>query len=171
MKTIMLPLIILCLTLIACQVTEKDVDKLIVCDSPYIRHEAGCCLDQNTNKICDSDETLNTAPKTDNTLSRVCEMDISYFATCIQKIGDGEPDLGPNCGEPKNWKSLPSAFEYANSKGLGFIYAGKEDVNCATNNDCLKVLKEVYIQSGLTTESQWNEQISRVTELGIIRCS
>jgi len=28
----------------------------IVCNSPYIRHEVGCCLDQNENKICDTDE-------------------------------------------------------------------------------------------------------------------
>jgi hypothetical protein len=28
----------------------------IVCNSPYIRHEQGCCLDTNDNSICDEDE-------------------------------------------------------------------------------------------------------------------
>ena len=28
----------------------------VVCDSPYIRHAMGCCLDVNANKICDNDE-------------------------------------------------------------------------------------------------------------------
>lgn len=28
----------------------------IVCNSPYIRNGAGCCLDINSNSICDSDE-------------------------------------------------------------------------------------------------------------------
>jgi len=30
--------------------------KGVVCDSPYIRFEDGCCLDQNGNSICDRDE-------------------------------------------------------------------------------------------------------------------
>lgn len=29
---------------------------VVVCDSPYIRHAMGCCLDVNANKICDNDE-------------------------------------------------------------------------------------------------------------------
>lgn len=31
-------------------------DNLIVCEKPYMRFETGCCLDQNDNAICDSDE-------------------------------------------------------------------------------------------------------------------
>ncbi len=40
------------------QITEDDIDKAIKCETPYIRHEVGCCLDQNDNKICDKDESL-----------------------------------------------------------------------------------------------------------------
>jgi trimeric autotransporter adhesin len=29
----------------------------IVCNDPYIRHADGCCVDQNRNALCDSDET------------------------------------------------------------------------------------------------------------------
>jgi hypothetical protein len=28
----------------------------VVCDPPYLRHAAGCCLDSNKNNICDTDE-------------------------------------------------------------------------------------------------------------------
>ena len=38
------------------KVSEKDVDKLIKCEQPYMRHASGCCLDQNDNNICDSDD-------------------------------------------------------------------------------------------------------------------
>jgi len=36
---------------------EEDKDK-VTCNSPYIKVGTSCCLDQNSNKICDSDETL-----------------------------------------------------------------------------------------------------------------
>ena len=39
----------------------------IVCNAPYIRHEAGCCLDTNDNKICDSDETTNQSSQINQT--------------------------------------------------------------------------------------------------------
>ncbi len=31
-------------------------EEKVVCNSPYIRHGADCCLDQNSNAICDADE-------------------------------------------------------------------------------------------------------------------
>lgn len=36
----------------------------VVCEAPYIRHGADCCLDENANGICDADEqaTATTAP-------------------------------------------------------------------------------------------------------------
>ena len=40
---------------------EKDSDT-IVCNKPYIRHADDCCLDKNSNAICDSDE-VGGAPK------------------------------------------------------------------------------------------------------------
>ena len=38
---------------------EKITDAVIACDAPYIRHGAGCCLDENENSICDSDESID----------------------------------------------------------------------------------------------------------------
>lgn len=35
---------------------ERVSEKLIVCNAPYMRHESGCCLDKDNNKICDEDE-------------------------------------------------------------------------------------------------------------------
>jgi len=36
-------------------ITGKAVEE-IICNSPYIRYEKGCCLDSNNNSICDNDE-------------------------------------------------------------------------------------------------------------------
>lgn len=38
------------------KVSKEDIDKVIVCEKPYIRFASTCCLDQNNNKICDKDE-------------------------------------------------------------------------------------------------------------------
>jgi len=45
------------------KVSEADVDKVIRCEKPYIRHASACCLDQNDNKICDKDELENKEQK------------------------------------------------------------------------------------------------------------
>ncbi len=37
-------------------IKEKEGEKEIVCNIPYIRHGEECCLDENNNLICDNDE-------------------------------------------------------------------------------------------------------------------
>jgi hypothetical protein len=63
---VVLVAMILALFLIGCtgefpdvDLSKVDVDQIIKCDAPYIRHGTDCCLDQNTNKICDNDESAN----------------------------------------------------------------------------------------------------------------
>ena len=38
----------------------------VVCNEPYIRNEAGCCLDQNANGVCDRDESVELAMEEKN---------------------------------------------------------------------------------------------------------
>jgi len=42
---------------------ERIADKAIVCNAPYMRFGTGCCLDQNSNAICDNDESLEASEK------------------------------------------------------------------------------------------------------------
>ena len=54
---------LLCIFLTGCQLVDSDKTEAgdsdeIVCDSPYIRHAAECCLDVDNNSICDSDEVV-----------------------------------------------------------------------------------------------------------------
>lgn len=46
--------------------TRAQTTMQVVCNAPYIRLGSGCCLDVNSNRICDSDET--TAPTAASTL-------------------------------------------------------------------------------------------------------
>jgi len=41
------------------KLSEEDINKLVVCKEPYMRFAAGCCLDKDSNAICDVDEQLN----------------------------------------------------------------------------------------------------------------
>lgn len=66
------------------QLSDDDLarlsEKAIVCDKPYMRFGMSCCLDQNNNGICDSDEkseveleestTTTTPPSTPTTLPK-----------------------------------------------------------------------------------------------------
>lgn len=63
MKKIIISLfIILALLLVGCEnvdlskISSEDVDKVIVCNKPYMRFGSSCCLDQNENGVCDNDE-------------------------------------------------------------------------------------------------------------------
>ena len=53
MKKAIIIMAILALFLAGCA-SQKTPD--IVCNSPYMRHDAGCCMDKNANSVCDTDE-------------------------------------------------------------------------------------------------------------------
>lgn len=46
------------------KISEEDINKVIVCEAPYIRHATGCCLDNNENKVCDKDEGVEQQTQT-----------------------------------------------------------------------------------------------------------
>ena len=48
--------VILLLLVYGCEVPPTS-DETVICNHPYIRHADGCCLDTNSNSICDDDET------------------------------------------------------------------------------------------------------------------
>ncbi|MBR9703076.1 hypothetical protein GOV10_03510, partial [Candidatus Woesearchaeota archaeon] len=45
-------------TTISDEELQRLSEQFIVCEEPYIRHGQGCCIDQDNNKICDSDENV-----------------------------------------------------------------------------------------------------------------
>ena len=65
-KMLMVGIVFLLLFLAACSKSEK---KELVCDAPYIHHGSECCLDQNSNKVCDNDESASVQSKTSASVS------------------------------------------------------------------------------------------------------
>ena len=45
------------------QISDEDLSRItkqvIICDEPYIRFETGCCLDEDKDNICDTDERVS----------------------------------------------------------------------------------------------------------------
>lgn len=54
-----------------------------VCNAPYFEFKAGeCCLDQNSNSICDSDETAVKEETTTETVTKSDEVEITLSDSC-----------------------------------------------------------------------------------------
>jgi len=70
MKKLWLLLILLIsITIAGCSELGSNFksSKGVVCESPYIRFEDGCCLDKDDNKICDNDESnVKKEPEREN---------------------------------------------------------------------------------------------------------
>lgn len=95
------------------KLSADDIDKVIKCESPYIRHAAGCCLDQNENKICDDDESSASNPNKDQTQddeispSNVCNPNEVVSKKCLDSEnlqiktcnpqGTAVIEIGTNC--------------------------------------------------------------------------
>ena len=108
-------LLILLISLVGCSKNVVDTSEEIVCSAPYMRHADDCCLDQNVNSICDSDETpVDTIPKVEdiplapeNTqpvqVTEKCELpsdlkcvSYSYFDNSLQLIIENTADFDMN---------------------------------------------------------------------------
>lgn len=57
--------------------SEEDINKVISCKEPYMRHELGCCLDQNSNNICDKDETGESKSGSSVKVDQVLSTDVN----------------------------------------------------------------------------------------------
>ena len=66
-----------------------DVVKEIVCDSPKIEIGGICCLDQNNNSICDSDEILEgQEQETNKPIEEINSEKLQFFKKIFKKMND-----------------------------------------------------------------------------------
>lgn len=72
----------------------------VVCDDPYIRFEAGCCIDINANSICDSDEGEITTTTMETTVEETVETTMET-TTCEADIENDAENCGA-CGNVCN---------------------------------------------------------------------
>ncbi|MEK6952825.1 MAG: hypothetical protein AABX29_07460 [Nanoarchaeota archaeon] len=67
---------------LAKEIASENIDKLIVCNEPYIRYGTECCLDQNKNKVCDNDEGQSTQQKSEQTNNQIVGRDSFIDEVC-----------------------------------------------------------------------------------------
>ena len=63
----------------------------VVCNAPYIQKGTVCCLDQNNNKICDSDE--GTVPATETTMKATTTVAPATSTTTTKENGELNPQF------------------------------------------------------------------------------
>ena len=102
---------------------ERISEKLIVCESPYLRNGGDCCLDKNENKICDEDEKLEDV-RVKPEIKKNAE-DVGCRNECTNSGCDDNDYL--ECSKEKN-----GCYSNVN---LGLI-VGKCNVECTSSKDC-----------------------------------
>ncbi len=103
-KVIIFGLILLSLFLIGCG------EKGPVCNSPYIVMGNGCCLDKDSNSICDKDEGLS-AEKDKEELKSTAELFAVYY-----EAGDYEKLYDMSTPERRSQRSKGDFIKLANQK-------------------------------------------------------
>ena len=65
-KLLLLGMVVVAMLITACSQSTQPAQQGVTCNKPYILVGQNCCLDQNDNRICDSDESVAEAepPKT-----------------------------------------------------------------------------------------------------------
>jgi hypothetical protein len=102
-KQVLLGILILsALVLVGCesidlsQVSDEDIERIsekaVVCNDPYIRFGTSCCLDKDSNKICNQDENSK-------------EESVSNQKTVVKSPPEIEDSKGSDAGITQNVKS------------------------------------------------------------------
>lgn len=116
---------------------QKISNNIIQCDPPYMRHGAECCLDQNTNKICDSDENQGNQleKNTDNSGISIVNPDKFHNDSLNEKLDDisdtkNKDDLSNNSID----KGLDNESEYIS----------KIDDNSSSKVDVMELSDKIF---------------------------
>tara|TARA_Y100000310_G_scaffold336888_1_gene422586 strand:- start:3096 stop:4043 length:948 start_codon:yes stop_codon:yes gene_type:complete len=107
---------------IAKEIAEENIDKLIVCDSPYIRYGSSCCLDQNENNICDNDEGTLTDEESEDII-------VDETVPCLDEC------LGDGCDGFDSYSCITQNDGCKDKKSKEIIQ-GECGVICLINSDC-----------------------------------
>ncbi len=79
-------------------ISDEDMDRiserLIVCEDPYIRHGAGCCLDTTGTGICDKDEDLGDEVESPVDEDKEEEYEDIPTENLLEEIAEDAPFIG-----------------------------------------------------------------------------
>jgi len=114
-------------------IVQTGCQSTIICNSPYIRVGTTCCLDQNTNKICDNDENtgyIQTISHNNNTTLTATEIynnikESVYFLEVNCSYEEKYRDFNVELFEtPYEYDFLIKPKIYVENKKENFIYSG-----------------------------------------------
>jgi len=168
MKKIIIPFFLLIIVFLSGCI-QQETRKEIVCNKPYIRVGTECCLDQNDNNICDTDEqqTTTTISSIENGIT--CSPCFAYFLYMDYKSGiltirNGNYDIeaiSTNVGMLSKTTANPN--DYITITGLSktgnidivityiTVESGLSHTDSATiNNQVFSILSASCSQSGET---------------------
>ena len=142
--------IVLLITVYGCEgvdlseVSEDDINKVIVCESPYIRHASGCCLDQDNNDICDNDEGNPVGQEIVNEIieevvDSIEEVDMIEEISTISTCTAGAPIICADAQVTSNGdiNLVLSATEIDESSVLFYNLTKPSNVNCAPESNSI----------------------------------
>ena len=148
MKKIIIPFFLLIIVFLSGCI-QQETRKEIVCNKPYIRVGTECCLDQNDNNICDTDEqqTTTTISSIENGIT--CSPCFAYFLYMDYKSGiltirNGNYDIeaiSTNVGMLSKTTANPN--DYITITGLS--KTGNIDIVISNNNIFSCVTNSIYI--------------------------
>ncbi|MBU1974826.1 MAG: hypothetical protein KKG59_00305 [Nanoarchaeota archaeon] len=135
-KIIILFLSLSIIFLVACQdvdlskVSDEDLgrlaEKAIVCEEPYMRFGTSCCLDQDANKICDEDETVNVADGVEEETTTPEPEEILCEDECEENFCEDKEWIECNIGS--------DGCKHPTNKGF---VKGRCFVGCIKQSDCM----------------------------------
>lgn len=99
------------------------VEGRLVCNSPYIRHGTGCCLDRNGNAVCDGDETGGVTTPAGETSSSTSGTESETAVPAGTTTGTTSAETSPD-GTPPEETSEVSSTEVSEETSSGETSSG-----------------------------------------------
>jgi len=172
------------------KLSQEDIDKVIKCDAPYIRHASGCCLDKDNNKICDEDEGKSsnqeqpTIPQQnqnteENSQTKESEIiiqpkqqnsvnfDLKNYPSFFIKDNKVDPSLVLLVGSKGDVSDVLAIGEITASLQMATATTGKQIINSGKDTDILGSEKEhnIIAVSGI---SQDGSCVNKIIEKFIV---
>ncbi|MBI2559048.1 hypothetical protein HYW20_07040 [Candidatus Woesearchaeota archaeon] len=121
---------------------QRISEKVVVCNSPYIRFGPSCCLDKNNNTICDNDEKNENVPREESPKAELVSECMSFSEIWEEWMGAGILcNMDKDCEayiakidpkEEEKFECKPTKYvKYQNPQSRNFV-------TCNSKEDCTK---------------------------------
>ena len=129
------------------KVSKEDINKIIVCEPPYMRYASECCLDANNDSICDRDEGA-IPPNPSATATKVSDENFGTGDIEIGKLKSGSKLTVPTTINVKQGEAVRANILVGNdgtcsSSTFTLSLDGVEGKTCnSAQNICAKIISK-----------------------------